>query len=198
MMMLLATTTVGAQQVNDNNTPLHLMRPANQQRYGVPTRESVKKTMDRVLQYIDSETPAQLVDKRTGKEVTRLKDIDQYTQLKQGGFRLTSYEWGVTYSGVLAAYKATGDKAYRDYVYKRQKLLSDMAPYFQKVYAKHQDIDVNVRRVIELHCRYASGWICILTILLIRSIVWKTVSLPVFVRRRIRYGWTTCLWVFPL
>ena len=87
MMMLLATTTVGAQQVNDNNTPLHLMRPANQQRYGVPTRESVKKTMDRVLQYIDSETPAQLVDKRTGKEVTRLKDIDQYTQLKQGGFR---------------------------------------------------------------------------------------------------------------
>ena len=161
MMMLLATTTVGAQQVNDNNTPLHLMRPANQQRYGVPTRESVKKTMDRVLQYIDSETPAQLVDKRTGKEVTRLKDIDQYTQLKQGGFRLTSYEWGVTYSAVLAAYKATGDKAYRDYVYKRHKLLSDMAPYFQKVYAKHQDIDVNVRRVIDPHALDDAGAVCV-------------------------------------
>ena len=161
MMMLLATTTVGAQQVNDNNTPLHLMRPANQQRYGVPTRESVKKTMDRVLQYIDSETPAQLVDKRTGKEVTRLKDIDQYTQLKQGGFRLTSYEWGVTYSGALAAYKATDDKAYRDYVYKRHKLLSDMAPYFQKVYAKHQDIDVNVRRVIDPHALDDAGAVCV-------------------------------------
>ena len=161
MMMLLATTTVGAQQVNDNNTPLHLMRPANQQRYGVPTRESVKKTMDRVLQYIDSETPAQLVDKRTGKEVTRLKDIDQYTQLKQGGFRLTSYEWGVTYSGVLAAYKVTGDNAYRDYVYKRHKLLSDMAPYFQKVYAKHHDIDVNVRRVIDPHALDDAGAVCV-------------------------------------
>ena len=147
MMALMATLSASAQQVNDNNTPLHLMRPANQQRYGIPTQDAVKQTIDCVLHYIDSETPAQLVDKRTGKEMTRMKDIDQYTQLKQGGFRLTSYEWGVTYSGVLAAYEVTGDKAYRDYVYKRHKLLSDMAPQFEKVYEKHKDIDVNVRRV---------------------------------------------------
>ena len=123
ILALMTTVSTSAQQVNDNNTPLHLMRPANQQRYGIPTQNAVKQTIDRVLHYIDSETPAQLVDKRTSKEVTRMKDIDQYTQLKQGGFRLTSYEWGVTYSGVLAAYVVTGDKAYRDYVYKRHKLL---------------------------------------------------------------------------
>ena len=161
MMTLLATLTASGQQVNDNNTPLHLMRPANQQRYGIPTQESVKQTIDRVLRYIERETPAQLVDKRTGREVTRLKDIDQYTQLKQGGFRLTSYEWGVTYSAVLAAYKATGDNAYRDYVYKRHKLLSDMAPYFQKVYEQHKDIDVNVRRVIDPHALDDAGAVCV-------------------------------------
>jgi len=154
---LLTSMPATAQQVNDNNTPLHLMRPANQQRYGIPTTEQVKQTMDRVLHYIDSETPATLVDRQTGKEVTRMKDINENTQLKQGGFRLTSYEWGVTYSGALAAYDVTGDVAYRDYVLKRHRLLADMAPYFQKVYQQHKDIDVNVRRVIDPHALDDAG-----------------------------------------
>ncbi|MCR5365056.1 MAG: glycoside hydrolase family 88 protein [Prevotella sp.] len=154
---LLTGLSASAQQVNDNNTPLHLMRPANQQRYGIPTTEQVKQTMDRVLYYIDGQTPAVLVDKKTGREVTRMKDIDENTQLKQGGFRLTSYEWGVTYSGVLAAYDATGDETYRDYVYKRHRLLADMAPWFEKVYQKHKTIDVNVRRVIDPHALDDAG-----------------------------------------
>lgn len=157
MMALLACIAANGQQVNDNNTPLHLMRPANQQRYGIPTTDQVKQTMDRVLHYIDAETPAVLVDKKTGRDVTRMKDIDENTQLKQGGFRLTSYEWGVTYSGVLAAYEATGDEAYRDYVYKRHRLLADMAPWFEKVYQKHKTIDVNVRRVIDPHALDDAG-----------------------------------------
>lgn len=58
-----------AQQVNDNNTPLHLMKPAYQTGYGIPEAQDVKLTIDRVLQYIEAETPAALVDKRTGKAV---------------------------------------------------------------------------------------------------------------------------------
>ena len=152
--------TASAQQVNDNNTPLHLMRPQYQVGYGVPTVERVKQTIDRVLHYIDAETPAVLVDKRTGKEVTRPEDIDANTQLKQGGFRLTSYEWGVTYSGVLAAYEATGDEAYRDYVGKRHQLLADIAPVFQKIYAKNKAIDGNIRRVIDPHALDDAGAVC--------------------------------------
>ena len=152
--------TTSAQQVNDNNTPLHLMRPQYQMGYGVPSAERVKQTIDRVLHYIDAETPAVLVDKRTGKEVTRPEDIDANTQLKQGGFRLTSYEWGVTYSGVLAAYEATGDEAYRDYVGKRHQLLADIAPVFQKIYAKNKAIDGNIRRVIDPHALDDAGAVC--------------------------------------
>ena len=153
-------TTMSAQQINDNNTPLHLMKPAYKNGYGVSTMESVKQTMDRVLQYIDQETPAQLVDAKTGKEITRWKDIDADTQLKQGGFRLTSYEWGVTYSGVLAGYLATGDDAYRNYVYTRHKLLAEIAPYFDKVYAKNKKIDGNVRRIIDPHALDDAGAVC--------------------------------------
>ena len=152
--------TIHAQQVNDNNTPLHLMKPQYRVGYGVPTAENVKKTMDRILRYINSETPAMLVDKKTGQEVKRLQDINGETQLKQGGFRLTSYEWGVTYSGVLAAYEATGDETYRDYVRKRHQLLADIVPFFKKVYRENIQIDGNVRRVIDPHALDDAGAVC--------------------------------------
>ena len=147
-------------QVNDNNTPLHLMKPAYRVGYGVSTPEQVKQTMDCVLRYIDAETPAVLVDKKTGEEVKDVKKINADTQLKQGGFRLTSYEWGVTYSGALAAYEATGDVAYRDYVTTRHQLLADIAPVFQKIYAKDRNIDVNIRRVIDPHALDDAGAVC--------------------------------------
>lgn len=54
--LMMVATPVMAQQVNDSNTPLHLMRPAYRIGYGVSSVEQVKQTMDRVLKYIDSET----------------------------------------------------------------------------------------------------------------------------------------------
>ena len=146
--------------VNDNNTPLHLMKPAYRVGYGVSKPADVKAVMDRVLNYIEAETPATLVDKNTGEEVKDLKKITADTNLKQGGFRLTSYEWGVTYSGALAAYEATGDEAYKDYVTVRHRLLADMAPYYQKIYEKNKAIDVNVRRVIDPHALDDAGAVC--------------------------------------
>ena len=156
----LCFNNVEAQTVNDSNTPLHLMQPAYRVGYGIPTTQEVKQTMDRVLQYISSETPAILVDKNTGQEVTKTKDINENTQLKQGGFRLTSYEWGVTYSAVLAAYEATGDPAYRDYVYQRHKLLAAIAPTFKKIHEKGKNIDGNIRRVVDPHALDDAGAVC--------------------------------------
>ena len=158
---LMVAMPIHAQQINDNNTPLHLMKPAYRVSYGIPTTQEVKATMDRVLTYIDEQTPAVLVDKKTGKEVTNMADIDKDTQLKQGGFRLTSYEWGVTYSGVLAAYEATGDKAYRNYVQKRHQLLAEAAPHFEVLYSKNQNIDGNMRRVIDPHALDDAGAVCV-------------------------------------
>ena len=160
LMAMAGVLTLSAQNVNDNNTPLHLMKPAYRVGYGVSTPEQVKQTMDVVLRYIDAETPAMLVDKKTGEEVKDLKKANADTQLKQGGFRLTSYEWGVTYSGALAAYKATGDDAYLDYVTRRHQLLADIAPVFRVIYAKDKAIDVNIRRVIDPHALDDAGAVC--------------------------------------
>ena len=148
------------QQVNDNNTPLHLMKPAYRIAYGIPTVADVKQTMDRILQYIDRETPAELSDSQTGKTVTDLKTADEHTQLRQGGFRLTSYEWGVTYSAAIAAWQATGDEAYREYVVKRQRLLAEIAPAFRQLHQAGKKIDVNIRRVVDPHALDDAGAVC--------------------------------------
>ena len=160
LLALLPSAVMAQKPVNDNNTPLHLMKPGYKVSYGIPKVEDVKQTIDRVLRYIDAETPAVLVNKTTGQEVTRTADINEKCQLKQGGFRLTSYEWGVTYSGVLAAYEATGDAAYRDYVVKRHGLLADVYPAFRELHDKGKSFDGNLRRVVDPHALDDAGAVC--------------------------------------
>ena len=50
------------QPMNDSNTPLHLLKPGYKVAYGVSTVAEVKGTMDRVLNYINSCTPAAVID----------------------------------------------------------------------------------------------------------------------------------------
>ena len=84
--------------INDSNTPLHLLQPDYQVGYGIVSAEDIKKDMDRVLRYLESNTPTKVVDKRNGKVITDYANMDTNAQLERGTFRLASYEWGVTYS----------------------------------------------------------------------------------------------------
>ena len=99
-----------AQKPNDVTAPLHLMKPDYPVAYGAPEIKNVKTVLDRVFHYLDSVTPVQFVHRRTGEVINSLNTIDTNTIVKPGDYRLTSYEWGVTYSGMLEAGKATGDK----------------------------------------------------------------------------------------
>ena len=42
-------------EVNDVNTPLHLMQPHYETGYGIPAEAEVKQTMDRVLTYLEGQ-----------------------------------------------------------------------------------------------------------------------------------------------
>ena len=89
--------------VNDNNTPLHLMKPDYRLGYGVSKTDDVKTVMDRVLRYIETETPAELVDRKTGAPVTDLKKIntDIYAWLHIDG---TNIDFPVLQHGESDAY----------------------------------------------------------------------------------------------
>ncbi len=136
-----------AQEVqNDATAPLHLMKPAYKIPYGVPKAEDVKATMDRVKNYLDATTFMELDE--TGK------------MLKRGTFRLTSYEWGVTYSAMLRAGEVTGDASYTRYAIDRMEYLAKLAPDFKKRLDRGEEIDPLMHQVVKPEALDDAGAIC--------------------------------------
>ena len=123
----------------DATTPLHLLKPDYPVPYGIPKPEDVKLTLDRIRNYLESSTPTGFINEKTGARVTDLRKIDADTIFARGDFRIVSYEWGVTYAGMLLAAEATGDRRYRDYVEKRLSFIAESAAGFKTPAAGYSD-----------------------------------------------------------
>jgi unsaturated rhamnogalacturonyl hydrolase len=142
LILLLFCNSVFAQQkppVTDATTPLHLLKPDYVTPYGAPKPEEVTAVLNRVFGYLDSVTPTGFINEKTGEAVTDLSKIDANTILARGDFRIVSYEWGVTYAGMLAAANATGEAKYRYYVEKRLTFIGDSAHKFKETSNKYSD-----------------------------------------------------------
>ena len=123
----------------DSNTPLHQLKPNYPVPYGVPKAADVGEILKRVHGYLDQVTPTAFVNSQTSDVLTDLKKIDENTTLKPGDFRIVSYEWGVTYAGMLLATQATGDPRFRDYTEKRLQFIADSVPFFRTTTEAHAD-----------------------------------------------------------
>ncbi|SFU91555.1 glycoside hydrolase family 88/105 protein [Pseudoduganella namucuonensis] len=129
--------------------------------YQAPEAADVKAVLDRVFNYLDSVTPAKVINKTTHAEITDIAAGDPDAVLMPGDFRLTSYEWGVTYSGMLAAGAATGDKRYTDYAFKRMQLLSDLTKvYYPRVKADRQNSAAPIKSFLNPHALDDAGALC--------------------------------------
>ncbi len=148
------------EKINDSNTPLHLLAPDYKTPYGELTEAKIKEPLDKVLKYLTQSTPAKIIDKNTKKEITDYSKMDRNSQLEQGSFRLASYEWGVTYSGMLEVAKATGDKNYYAYVNDRFKFLSEVAPHFRKLMNDYGVIDPQMKQMLTPHALDDAGAMC--------------------------------------
>jgi unsaturated rhamnogalacturonyl hydrolase len=124
---------------NDSNTPLHLIRPDYPVPYGIPSKDSIKLSLDRILKYLDTVTPTAFVDSKSGNIIGDLNNINENTTLQKGDFRLVSYEWGVTYAAMLNVYKNTGDINFKKYVDSRLKFITESTPFFQKTTEKNEN-----------------------------------------------------------
>lgn len=122
--------------VTDVTTPLHLLQPNYPIPYGAPDVESVKAVLYRIYSYLNEVTPAKIIDRKTNEEINNIQNLNKNAGWAKGDFRLTSYEWGVTYAGMLLAGEITGDQHFTDYTIKRLKLIADMAIF----YTKHPDL----------------------------------------------------------
>ncbi|MBS1792771.1 MAG: glycoside hydrolase family 88 protein [Acidobacteria bacterium] len=123
----------------DATTPLHLLKPDYTMPYGVPKPEDVTAVLNRVYGYLDGVTPIGFVNEKTGAAIPDPAMIDDQTILARGDFRIVSYEWGVTYAGMLLASDATGDAKFRDYTEKRLTFIGDSVDKFKKSTGKYSD-----------------------------------------------------------
>jgi rhamnogalacturonyl hydrolase YesR len=154
---------------NDATTPLHLLKPDYAVPYGAPSVSAVKEVLNRVHHYLDSTTPAKFVDRRTGAEVKNVSAPDTNIAVKQGDFRLTSYEWGVTYSGMLLATEATGDKRFADYTKERVHFIADAVPAFRTLYQKYPKVNNPFRQPVAPHALDDAGAVCAAMIKTLRA-----------------------------
>ncbi|HEY0944246.1 MAG TPA: glycoside hydrolase family 88 protein [Opitutaceae bacterium] len=90
----------------------------------------ISAVLERVRSYLDAVTPAKLVERDTQREIADPAAAGENVTLARGDFLLVSYEWGVTYAGMLHAAEATGDRRYADYAATRLKFIADSAPHF--------------------------------------------------------------------
>ncbi len=117
-----------AVEKNDVTAPLHALQVEYPVPYKAMSQQEIKTYLDRVYNYLDAVTPARMISKSTGKEVTDITKLDTNTIIEQKDFRLASYEWGVTYSAMLRAAEITGDKKYAEYVDTRFAFLAKWVP----------------------------------------------------------------------
>ena len=115
----------------DANPAMYLIPPDYPIPYGKTSVEEIKSALDRIYNYLNSVTPAVLVDQKTNEEITDYSKINDNAIFKHGDFRLTSYEWGVTYAGMLNAGETLNDNKYTEYTTSRLSFLADIYPYFK-------------------------------------------------------------------
>lgn len=131
--------------VSDSNTPLHLLQPQYDTPYGVPSQESVHAVVDRVSAFVEQSTPMAL---------------DGSDHVHQGAFRLTSYEWGVTYGAMLSASRAIGNESYARYAVSRMAFLADCYPHFRELYEAGTLADGQMRQVVHPQALDDAGAVC--------------------------------------
>lgn len=132
-------TMVNAQKT-DATAPLHLTQPDYPTPYVIPQKENIKTVLDRVYNFLDKNSASKIIDANTKAVITDYKKSNQDIIFEPGAFRLTSYEWGVTYAGMLLAANATGEKYFADYSNKRIQLITDIAANYKEKNIKDVDM----------------------------------------------------------
>jgi rhamnogalacturonyl hydrolase YesR len=156
----MVTVSAVAQKQNDVVTPLHALQPDYPGSYTVPTKESVKKVLDRIYTYLDAVTPAQFVDRTNNQLYDRIDHPDTNVIFRQGDFRLTSYEWGVTYCGMLHVGEITGDHRFTRYTTQRMNFIADAVPAFRSLYQQYPKNSNPLRQPVAPHALDDAGAMC--------------------------------------
>ncbi len=128
--------------------------------YGQTTPQDIKVVMDRIRNYVDGVTPFAIVNQTNGEKITALVKPAKEATISKGAYSLTSHEWGLLYTSMLAAGQATGDPLYANYVSQRFDFLGKATAYF-RAYKKAFPAEVNpLEKFLYPHLLDDTGSMC--------------------------------------
>ncbi|TWI63419.1 rhamnogalacturonyl hydrolase YesR [Pseudoduganella lurida] len=101
--------------------------------YKMPVVAEITEQLNRIRAYMDQATPAHVVNKKTGAEITDFKTpiADAAIAESAGDYGLMVYEMGVVHAGLLNAAAATGDKNFTAMTKRHFDFFAKTLPYFR-------------------------------------------------------------------
>ncbi len=178
VLLLLASTTMTPPALAQSTpTQLHTkpqvdpgvysgrVKPDYPTAYEPASADSIQATLQRVHAYLEEASPLRVVDGATGAAVSDLKKLPAQAALERTDLLILTYEWGVTYSGMLLAAEVTGDARYRDYTHERLTGIARVATHAKKHLAADGSVPkvahgMSMRSIIKPHSLDDSGSMC--------------------------------------
>ncbi len=100
--------------------------------YEPASAQGIQSTLQRVHAYLEQASPVRVVDAATGAVVSDLNKLPPQVALDRTDLLILTYEWGVTYSGMLLAADVTGDTRYRKFTQERLAGIATVATHAKK------------------------------------------------------------------
>ncbi|MET0534375.1 MAG: glycoside hydrolase family 88 protein [Steroidobacter sp.] len=133
--------------------------------YEPATPQNIQATLERVHAYIEQAAPIRVVDGTTGAVVSDLDKLPAQVALDRTDLLILTYEWGVTYSGMLLAADVTSDARYRDYTRQRLAAIAKLATHAKKYLAADGSVPtvehgMSMRSILKPRSLDDSGSMC--------------------------------------
>ena len=142
-----------------------LLKPDYPTPYEPASEQSIQATLQRIHAYLEEASPVRVVDGATGAVVADLKKLPAQVALDRTDLLILTYEWGVTYSGMLLAADITKDARYREYTRERLSAIAALATHAKKHLAADGSVPNathgrSMRSILQPHSLDDSGSMC--------------------------------------
>jgi unsaturated rhamnogalacturonyl hydrolase len=97
--------------------------------YELATVEQIRAVVDRVHAYAVTAAPVSVVNAETGEAVTDLGKLPAQVALARTDLQINTYEWGVTYAGMMLLSQITGEARFNQYTDERVTALARLAAH---------------------------------------------------------------------
>lgn len=147
-------------QMTDASVSLYNVYSKYDFNYSIPSQEDITEKMLRICNYLEKSTMKEFVNPVTKEKIASFPSQPQAFDFGEGDYRPYTYEWGVTYSGMVKAAKTTGNTSFMDYTNRRLSLLSEAWKAVHKYMDKDKNYKSPIHGLINPHDLDACGALC--------------------------------------